>query len=129
MNLSSLVHVRKRGYPLTIDYISEDQFLPQKYQAQKHSEGYFIENGYSSQKEQIMAASLMSNPYAQQTASYAYIQVPQPPPSPPVEEIPKYSLPSISSLLGIADNNGSQQQEQPKQCQSPIHYPLNVANS
>ncbi|KFY98807.1 hypothetical protein V500_01551 [Pseudogymnoascus sp. VKM F-4518 (FW-2643)] len=84
------------------------------------------------QKEQI----LMSNQYSQQAQSYAYRQVPQPPPSPAVEEIPKCSLPSISVLLRIADNP-SQQQEQirqrsqltPVNCRHPLQYgPTSAAN-
>ncbi|KAL5346631.1 hypothetical protein ACLOAV_008338 [Pseudogymnoascus australis] len=36
----------------------------------------------------------------------------QPPPSPPMEEFAKLALPSLSSLLRIADNGPSLQQEQ-----------------
>lgn len=50
-----------------------------------------------------MATSLVQNPYAaQQVASYGYVQAPQPPPSPPIDDN-KCSLPSISNLLGLAD--------------------------
>ncbi|KFY41864.1 hypothetical protein V495_04750 [Pseudogymnoascus sp. VKM F-4514 (FW-929)] len=97
MNLSNLVHGRKVRQPVAVDYLSEEQFEQQKYQTQ--NPGYFNDNSFAGS-------------YAQPPQSYSYVQVPQPPPSPPMEEIAKCSLPSISSLLGIADNNPSQQQEQ-----------------
>ncbi|KFY82378.1 hypothetical protein V500_10581 [Pseudogymnoascus sp. VKM F-4518 (FW-2643)] len=97
MNLSNLVHGRKVRQPLAVDYLSDDQFEQQRFQAQKYPEYY--DNSFAGS-------------YAQPSQSYSYVQVPQPPPSPPMEEIAKCSLPSISSLLGIADNNPSQQQEQ-----------------
>ncbi|KFY19486.1 hypothetical protein V493_07939 [Pseudogymnoascus sp. VKM F-4281 (FW-2241)] len=97
MNLSNLVHGRKVRQPVAVDYLSEEQFEQQRFQAQKYPEYY--DNSFAGQ-------------YAQPTQTYSYVQVPQPPPSPPMEEIAKCSLPSISSLLGIADNNPSQQQEQ-----------------
>ena len=56
---------------------------------------------------------MVANPYTAQPqaqrSAYTYVTAPQPPPSPPVDETSKCSLPSISSLLGIAD------QEQPQQ--------------
>ncbi|KFY74065.1 hypothetical protein V499_05885 [Pseudogymnoascus sp. VKM F-103] len=97
MNLSNLVHGRKVRQPMAVDYLSEEQFEQQRFQAQKYPEYY----------DGSFAGS-----YAQPAQLYSYVQVPQPPPSPPMEEIAKCSLPSISSLLGIADNNPSQQQEQ-----------------
>ncbi|KFZ19185.1 hypothetical protein V501_00773 [Pseudogymnoascus sp. VKM F-4519 (FW-2642)] len=138
MDLSNFVHVKKTRRPLTAVYLSEDQFVPQKYQTQNYPEGCFNDNGFSAQKEQIMAASLMSKPYSQQAQSYAYLQVPQPPPSPPVEEILKRSLPSISNLLGIADDNPTQQQElaqqrsqkTPDDRRHPLQYaPLSTATT
>ncbi|RAL66021.1 hypothetical protein DID88_005682 [Monilinia fructigena] len=57
-----------------------------------------------------------------QHASYAYVNAPQPPPSPPVDETSKCSLPSISSLLGLAD--GSSPPEQAQQQSSPQQAPL-----
>jgi hypothetical protein len=77
MNLSSLVHVGR----------------VQQQQEQIQRAEYTT---------QAMASSLVSNPYLAQN-SYAYISTPQAPPSPPVEEAPKCSLPSISSLLGLSD--------------------------
>lgn len=69
----------------------------------------------------VMASTLVSNPYTAQpmvhNASYAYVNAPQPPPSPPVDETSKCSLPSISSLLGLAD--GSSPTEQIQQQSSP----------
>ena len=68
-----------------------------------------------------MASSLVSNPYTvhpmAQHSSYTYVNAPQPPPSPPVDETSKCSLPSISSLLGLAD--GSSPTEQAQQQSSP----------
>ena len=56
--------------------------------------------------------------------SITYLQMPRPPSSPPVEEIPEFSLPSISNLLGIADKNPSQQQKQTRQSEQPCPTPL-----
>jgi hypothetical protein len=56
-----------------------------------------------------VAQALVSSPYSNhnpQTFTYGYQQravAPQSPPSPPSEDLGKPSLPSISSLLGIAD--------------------------
>lgn len=94
MNLSSLVHAGRHQI--------EQQF-----------------QGYPSRSQNMMASSLVSNPYTAQpmgqNPAYAYITAPQPPPSPPVDEVAKCSLPSISSLLGLAD--GSSPQEQTQQVQ------------
>ncbi|KAH7362236.1 hypothetical protein B0T11DRAFT_82221 [Plectosphaerella cucumerina] len=65
-----------------------------------------------------MATSFTPSHYAPPTTQYAY--VPQPPPSPPMDENNKCSLPSISNLLGLADQGSptsethsqSQQQQQ-----------------
>ncbi|KAH8654529.1 hypothetical protein BGZ60DRAFT_532898 [Tricladium varicosporioides] len=65
-----------------------------------------------------MASSLVSNPYTQslsQNPSYTYVTAPQPPPSPPVDETSKCSLPSISSLLGLADGSSPEQSQQTSQ--------------
>ena len=51
--------------------------------------------------------------YTSQTGVYGY---PQPPPSPPVEDTPKCSLPSISNLIVVADA-GSPTTEQSPQSQ------------
>jgi hypothetical protein len=63
-----------------------------------------------------MASSLVSNPYTAQShgqnTAYTYVTAPQPPPSPPVDEVAKCSLPSISSLLGLADGSSPQEQAQ-----------------
>lgn len=114
MNLSNLVHGRKVRQPMAVDYLSEEQFEQQRFQAQKYPEYY---------------DSSFSGSYAQPPQSYSYVQVPQPPPSPPMEEIAKCSLPSISSLLGIADNNPSQQQEQSRPSKSTIPLPSNPSNA
>ncbi|KAE8450246.1 hypothetical protein EG329_006673 [Mollisiaceae sp. DMI_Dod_QoI] len=62
-----------------------------------------------------MASSLVTNPYTAQALSqnpaYTYVTAPQPPPSPPVDETSKCSLPSISSLLGVADGLSPQEQQ------------------
>lgn len=68
-----------------------------------------------------MASSLVASPYTGQPMSqghgYTYVTAPQPPPSPPVDETLKCSLPSISSLLGLADGSSPQEstQQQPSQ--------------
>ncbi|KAM3078720.1 hypothetical protein ACMFMG_006586 [Clarireedia jacksonii] len=76
-----------------------------------------------------MASTLVSNPYTTQAMvpSYAYVNAPQPPPSPPVDETSKCSLPSISSLLGLAD--GSSPTEQTQQQSSPQQAPLQKSES
>lgn len=95
MNLSSLVHERRN-----------------------HQQQHF--SHYNNTPE-AMASSLVSNPYTvhpmAQHSSYTYVNAPQPPPSPPVDETSKCSLPSISSLLGLAD--GSSPTEQAQQQSSP----------
>lgn len=48
-----------------------------------------------------MATMMMSNHYAQQQ-HFGYGQ-PQGPPSPPMDDTSRCSLPSISNLLGLAD--------------------------
>lgn len=48
-----------------------------------------------------------------------YLQMPHPTSSPPEEENAELTLPSISNLLGIADNNFSQEQEQARQSEQP----------
>ena len=66
-----------------------------------------------------MASSMVANPYPTTTLSqnptYTYITAPQPPPSPPVDEATKCSLPSISSLLGLADGSSPQASAQQQQ--------------
>lgn len=63
----------------------------------------------------MMASTLVTNPYTAQALSqnpnYTYVTAPQPPPSPPVDETSKCSLPSISSLLGVADGLSPQEQQ------------------
>lgn len=96
MNLSSLVHVGRH------------QIEPQS-------------SRYEPRPQRIMSSSMIANQYAAQApvqnTSYAYVNAPQPPPSPPVDEATKCSLPSISSLLGMADA-GSPQEQGPR---SPQH--------
>ncbi|TVY24429.1 C2H2 finger domain transcription factor [Lachnellula hyalina] len=96
MNLSSLVHAGR-------------------YQAGQHFH-------YSSRPEQAMASSLIANPYTvqamPQSQGYKYVTAPQPPPSPPVDETSKCSLPSISSLLGLTE--GQSPQEQAPQAQAQV---------
>ncbi|KAJ5051856.1 uncharacterized protein L3040_001624 [Drepanopeziza brunnea f. sp. 'multigermtubi'] len=69
-----------------------------------------------------MASSLVSNPYTAQpllqNPAYTYVTAPQPPPSPPVDEVAKCSLPSISSLFSFADGSSPLEQQAPQQ-QSP----------
>ncbi|OLN96598.1 C2H2 finger domain transcription factor mtfA [Colletotrichum chlorophyti] len=62
-----------------------------------------------------MANALISNPYtAQHSTHYGYVQPPQPPPSPPVDENSKCSLPSISNLLGLADQGSPTSETHPQ---------------
>lgn len=51
-----------------------------------------------------MAATMIQQPYPihQQQSQYSYMVQPQGPPSPPMDDN-KCSLPSISNLLGLAD--------------------------
>lgn len=51
---------------------------------------------------------------AQTTAHYGYV-APQPPPSPPMDESPKCSLPSISNLLGLADQGSPTSETAPRE--------------
>lgn len=94
MNLSSLVHAGRHQ-------AEQQQFQP-----------------YPNRPQQNMSSSLVANPYntaqqiSQQNQSYSYVTAPQPPPSPPVDETSKCSLPSISSLLGLADGSSPQEQAQ-----------------
>ena len=83
-----------------------------------------------------MATSLVTNPYTAQpqaqNPNYSYVTAPQPPPSPPVDETLKCSLPSISSLLGMADSGSpkEQTQQQPQQAGEifQVQYTLLQAN-
>jgi hypothetical protein len=114
MNLSSLVHASKirQKQSAAAEYFTMNELSPEKYQRQRHPADYYSQDQLLSEKRQMMAASLVSNPYTVQQMPYQYIQPPQAPPSPPVEEVPKCSLPSISSLLGGMPENGSPPQEQ-----------------
>lgn len=58
-----------------------------------------------------MATMMMSNHYAQQQ-HYGYAQ-PQGPPSPPMDDNSKCSLPSISNLLGLADGGSPTSETSP----------------
>ncbi|KAL1856271.1 hypothetical protein Daus18300_010844 [Diaporthe australafricana] len=63
----------------------------------------------------------MSNHYASQpSAHYAYGQ-PQGPPSPPMDETSKCSLPSISNLLGLADGGSPTTEHSPASQQASSH--------
>ncbi|KAI9809289.1 MAG: hypothetical protein M1825_002580 [Sarcosagium campestre] len=53
------------------------------------------------QRPRELGSPLAATSYSHATGIYGYSRTPQPPPSPPVEEM-KYSLPSIHSLLEIA---------------------------
>ncbi|KAJ0123563.1 hypothetical protein J7T55_012028 [Diaporthe amygdali] len=64
---------------------------------------------------------MMSNHYASQpSAHYAYGQ-PQGPPSPPMDETSKCSLPSISNLLGLADGGSPTTEHSPASQQASSH--------
>ncbi|RDW92508.1 hypothetical protein BP5796_01902 [Coleophoma crateriformis] len=100
MNLSSLVHAGRH---------------------QAEQQQHFSASYSQPRPQQIMASALVSNPYTAQPMAqhpqYAYVHAPQPPPSPPVDEATKCSLPSISSLLGMADGGSPQDQAQQQQQQ------------
>ncbi|KAJ9155553.1 Transcription factor YY2 [Pleurostoma richardsiae] len=73
-----------------------------------------------------MAAVMLSNTYSSQAATqYPYMGQPQGPPSPPMDDTSKLSLPSISNLLYLADagsptsenSPASQEQQQQQQRQ------------
>ncbi|KAH6686927.1 hypothetical protein F5X68DRAFT_276181 [Plectosphaerella plurivora] len=68
-----------------------------------------------------MATTFNPSHYAPPTTQYAYI--PQPPPSPPMDETNKCSLPSISNLLGLADQGSptSETHSQSQQQQALRH--------
>lgn len=77
-----------------------------------------------------MANMMMTNHYTSQpSVPYGYGQ-PQGPPSPPMDDTSKCSLPSISNLLGLADGGsptseqfpGSQQGKGPRRQSSPSSY-------
>lgn len=91
MNLSSLVHTSR---------VKQDM--------SSHAHSYVPQNS--------QPAMASSNPYSNQPISpYSYMATaPQAPPSPPVDDAPKCSLPSISSLLGITEG-----QTPPEQTQQP----------
>lgn len=101
MNLSSLVHGGRQpaeAYPAE----AYPQYTPSRHQA--------------------MASPVVANPYTAQPLThqqthYAYVNAPQPPPSPPVDETAKCSLPSISSLLGLADGPPQEKTQQHQQGQ------------
>src|ERR1700729_3529528 len=71
---------------------------------------------YAPRPQQVMASSLVANRYTEERSrAYTYVTAPQPPPSPPVDETSRCSLPSISSLLGgLANDSSSQEEAQPK---------------
>src|SRR5262245_19107354 len=64
-----------------------------------------------SYQRQDMAAAFVHSAYPLLPSSDQYSHAPQPPPSPPVEESSKCSLPSISSLLVYADGGSSNTSE------------------
>lgn len=68
--------------------------------------------------QQIMVSSLMADRYAvdqRPHTSYTYVTAPQPPPSPPVDEASKFSLPPISSLLRALPNNADSKDDSQSQ--------------
>jgi len=94
MNLSSLVHTSRVR--------------------QEQARNNFTTSYIPSRHTQVaMASAMVGMPYtAHVSHPYSYISTPQAPPSPPIEEAPKCSLPSISSLLGLADSPTTQEQSQ-----------------
>lgn len=73
-----------------------------------------------------MATTLISTQYApQQHTHYGYM----PPPSPPLDETSKCSLPSISNLLGLADQGSPTSEHSPQNQQSQSSKPDTRPNS
>lgn len=66
-----------------------------------------------------MATTLISSYAPQQPAHYGYV----PPPSPPMDETSKCSLPSISNLLGLADQGSPTQESHPQSQQQQPQQP------
>ncbi|RKF60972.1 putative c2h2 type zinc finger containing protein [Erysiphe neolycopersici] len=102
MNLSSLVHAGRT----------------QAEQQQRHNHHYHnhIHQEPQPQPSRVMSSSQIMNPYMSRNEShkstYPCIIAPQPPPSPPADENPKCSLPSISSLLVLVDTSTPQEHNQ-----------------
>lgn len=90
MQVSNMVRIPSRDEALEAQFRQQQQF-------------------YSQPRPRVHEPAMMSNPYstpATQSYGYSYQQravAPQSPPSPPGEEVNKTTLPSISSLLGMAE--------------------------
>jgi uncharacterized Zn-finger protein len=80
-----------------------------------------------------MATTMATTHYPQQSLHYGYM----PPPSPPMDETTKCSLPSISNLLGLADQGSptsetspqgrqEQQQQSRQSCMGSSHWDLGI---
>ena len=92
MNLSNLVHDSRRrsAYPV--------------YQTPQTPQTSYTSQSQSQPSFSHMSSTMASQPHTRvQQSSYDYSRSPQPPPSPPVDEFSKCSLPSISSLLQAAN--------------------------
>ena len=99
MNLSSLVHGARQSAALQQSHPDHGLSLNQTRAHQPYTE---------------MASALSANPYSnKQPVNSTYTRSPQPPPSPPVEEMNRCTLPSISSLIGLA--NGQSAHQEPRE--------------
>lgn len=96
MNLSSLVHGSRQE---TARQRSQPEHGLSLHQTRAH------------QPYTAMASALAANPYSnQQPVNPTYTRAPQPPPSPPVEDSNKCTLPSISSLIELTDGQPAHQE-------------------
>lgn len=96
MNLSSLVHGGRQNTAL---------------QQSQPEHGLSLNRTRARQPYTAMASALAANPYSnkQPVNNSIYTQSPQPPPSPPVEEMNRCTLPSISSLIGLTNDQPAHQ--------------------
>ena len=120
-SLSSLSSLSSLRQPTSTQHLAPLQLQVMNLSSLVHAGRYQSERNistYSPRPQQTMASSLVTNPYTTQplahNLSYSYVTAPQPPPSPPVDETSKCSLPSISSLLGMADSGSPKEQTQPQ---------------
>lgn len=96
MNLSSLVHGARQDTALR-------QLQPEH--------GLSLNRTRAHQPYSAMASALAANPYSsKQPVNSTYTRSPQPPPSPPVEEMNRCTLPSISSLIGLTNGQPTHQE-------------------
>lgn len=112
MNLSSLVHGARQQTTL---------------QQSRPEHGLSLNRTRAHQPYTANASALAANPYSnKQPVHWTYTRSPQPPPSPPVEEMNRCTLPSISSLIGLTDGQPAHHDSR-KQNLQPAQVPLLTA--